>query len=82
MSDQEKEKFVIMQEDIKRLKDDISDIKSMLKQHIEKEDNRFNGMCESIDKKYAGKMAEKLVYGMCGAILLAVVVALLSQIIK
>jgi hypothetical protein len=80
--DETQKQIIIMTEDIKRLKEDTSDIKSLIKSHMEKEDERYERLCENMDKKYASKQTEKLVYGMVGIILTAIVVAVSKLVIK
>lgn len=65
------DQVLIMQEDIKHIKDDILEIKDVMKNFI-----------EQADKKYAGKWVEKILWSVGGVAGTIIVGAILKQIIK
>ena len=71
MKPSELKEFTIMKEDINHIKTDIGEIKLSL-----------SNFMENVDKKYAGKWTEKVLWGFGGVIGTALLVAVLNLVIK
>jgi hypothetical protein len=55
----------------------LGEIKDLLREHIKQADEKF----ERLDDKYASKLIERVVYGMIGLIVAAVIGAILKLVI-
>ena len=60
-------KMAKMETDIQYIKGEVSEVKESLNKFI-----------ECADKRYASKLTEQIMYGLCGVILLAVITKLLN----
>ena len=64
--------------DMAKLQKDVS----YTKEKVENIEETLKAFIKSADHKYASKLTEKIVYGICGVILLAVLACWVSFIIK
>ena len=71
MNEKQLEQFITMQNDITNIKDDVAEIKETLKCFIEKS-----------EEKFAGKWVERVLWSGGSVIGVAVLAALLQQILK
>ena len=93
MKTEEQKQFVIMQQDITHLKNDVQEIKTDIKGLTKKLEEGFLDMtnknsaeilnlAREIEKKYASKWVEKVLWGIGGIVGTAILVAILELIIK
>lgn len=93
MKTEEQKQFIIMQENIKALQSDVQEIKTDLKGVSQKLEQGFLDMtnknsaeilnlAREIEKKYANKWVEKVLWGIGGIIGTGVLVAIMELIIK
>lgn len=93
MKSDEQKQFIQMQEDIKHLKDDMTEVKSGIKDLSAKMEEGFynlnNRNSEEIvkltrefEKKYAGKWVEKILWGAGGIIGTTILLAIIELVIK
>ena len=93
MKTDEQKQFIIMQENIKSLQSDVQEIKTDLKEVSQKLEQGFLDMsnknsaeilnlAREIEKKYASKWVEKVLWGIGGIIGTGVLVAIMELIIK
>ncbi len=66
-----------MAERMARKETDIDYIKKELDEHKE----LIKGFIDSADRKFASKLVERIVYGLCAVILLAVVGAIIALVV-
>lgn len=66
MTPTETERLTRVEEKVDGIREDIADIKDAIK---------------NMDNKFASKLTEIIVYGLCGLILIAVVVALIALVV-
>jgi len=89
MNAAEKERFIVMENDISHIKKDVSEIKEsneknfqelkvLLQEHVVMSSHEF----KCLDDKYASKLVEKLVYGLVGTILSVVTLAVVYLVVK
>lgn len=71
MADSVAVKVAKMEKDVEYIKTELGETKELIKEFIDK-----------ADTKYASKTTEKVVYGMVGTILTAVLLAILYMVIK
>lgn len=70
MTKPEIERLAILETKLDSVRDDITELKDAL-----------NAFVKSADKRYASKMTETLVYGLVGAVLVAVLGAIMGLIL-
>jgi len=68
------ERLMRIETKFENMANDIGEIKKMLHQHVQDENGRFTGL----DKKFASKMSERVVYGTVSSILLYVLALFLK----
>lgn len=69
------EEFKTIKEDVADVKKDIEEVKINIAELPEK-------LAEKFDERYAGKLSERLVFGLAGVMLAALIYALLNNVIK
>ena len=80
--------FQLMQKDIKQIQVDVHEIKEFFERHIEQDKEDFGELrkamkdfIEVADTRYASKRVENVLWSLGGAILLAVLAAILKLVI-
>lgn len=80
------ERLAKVETEVTNLKDRNStehgEFKVLLMDYMKKSDARFERMWEQAGNKFAGKMVEKIVYGMVGVVMLTMLGSFLSLIMK
>ncbi len=71
------ERLVKIETKMEVMHDSITEIKEMLKEHVDWEAKKY----EELDSKYASKLTEKIVYGLVGLTLSGIVTAAIMIII-
>jgi hypothetical protein len=89
MNAEEKERFIVMENEISHIKKDVaeikksndknfSELKALLQEHVVISSHEF----KCLDEKYASKLVEKVVYGLVGIILSVVAFAVIYLVVK
>lgn len=60
------ERLAVIETKLETIQTDVADIKKALKEHVEWEDHKY----KELDKKYASKIIEKIVYALVGGVLI------------
>ena len=75
------ERMARLETDITYIKDGVDSLTKKFDTHIECSKQELADLKKENDQKYASKVTEKIVYGLVGAILLAVLAAILNLIV-
>jgi uncharacterized protein YqiB (DUF1249 family) len=89
MNAEEKERFIVMENEISHIKKDVteikksneknfSELKALLQEHVVISTHEF----KCLDEKYASKLVEKIVYALVGTILSVVTLAVIYLVVK
>ena len=70
MSKTQAERLAVIETEITTLKGDVSEIKQMLKDHVEWESNKY----ETLSNLFAGKWVEKITIAVTGSVITAIIV--------
>lgn len=73
--------MVAIEKDIHYIKQSIDDLKITMKDIVDREEKRDYNFKKNNDRAYAAKWVEKAMYGLVGAVLLAVVAAIMRLVL-
>jgi hypothetical protein len=87
MNIKEKERFIVMENEVKHIKKDVTElkestesnfqeIKGLLEEHIRWESGKY----DALNQHYAGKWVEKIIMGIIGAVGAAAVIAAMTLV--
>ena len=82
MNDKQTEEFYKMQNDITNIKDDVAEIKETLKSFIGASEKKMEQIKCDAEERFAGKWVEKILWSGGAVIGVAILGALLNQILK
>jgi flagellar motility protein MotE (MotC chaperone) len=71
-----------MKKDLEQVSKDVCGVKQDIKNLDTKLDEKFATFFQEAERKFASKLTEKIVYGMVGTILSAVLLALIYLVVK